>query len=79
MSRQQGNKHSQAGNGKVNVEQPGQQLEGVRRPAPAVGARAERHVHTVRAVLAHWCCSIWIPTAHVHPVYLEVLVQFIHF
>lgn len=67
VSGQQGDKHTEAGDGKVDVEQPGQQLEGVRRPAPAVGPRAERHVSSVCTVLTDRRRAVRVPTANIHP------------
>lgn len=67
MSRQQGDEHAEAGDGEVDVEQPGQQLEGVRRPAPAVGPGAERHVGSLRAILPDRRRAVRIPTARIHP------------
>lgn len=67
VCRQQGDEYAESGDGEIDVEQPGQQLEGVRRPAPAVGPRAERHICSPWAVLADRRRPVWVPTAHVHP------------
>lgn len=67
MCRQQGDEYAEPGDGKVDVEQPGEQLEGVRRPAPTVGPRAEQHVSSPWAVLTDRRRPVRVPTAHVHP------------
>lgn len=67
MCRQQGDEYAEPGDGKVDVEQPGEQLKGVRRPAPTVGPRAEQHVSSPWAVLTDRRRPVRVPTAHVHP------------
>lgn len=67
MSWQQGHEHAKASDGEVDVEQPGQQLEGVGGPAPAVSPRAERHVSSVWTVLTDRRRAVRVPTAHIHP------------
>lgn len=65
VRRQQRDEHAEASDGEVDVEQPGQQLEGVRRPGPAVGPRAERHLGApgVRGRRR----AVGVPAAHLHP------------
>lgn len=58
MRRQQGDKHAEPCDGKVNVEQPGQKLERVGRPSPAVGSGAERHSGPLKAVVSNWRCAV---------------------
>lgn len=79
VSRQQGDEHAEAGDSEKDVEQPGQQLEGVRRPAPAVGPRAEWHVGSLRAILAHRRRAVWVPTAHVHPAHTFITTHCVQF
>lgn len=66
MGGQQRNEHAKASDGKVEVEQPGQQLERVGGPAPPVGPGAERRLGPVGPVLTHRRRAVWVPAAHVH-------------
>lgn len=68
MSWQQGHEHAKTSDGEVDVEQPGQELEGVRGPAPAVSPRAQRHIGSVRTVFIGRSRAVRVPTAHIHPV-----------
>lgn len=67
VCRQQRDEYAEPGDGEVDVEQPGEQLKGVRRPTPTVGPRAERHVSSSWAVLTDRRRPVRVPTAHVHP------------
>lgn len=67
MGRQQGDEHAEPCDGEENIQQPGQKLEGVGRPTPAVGAGAERHSGPLQAVVSNWRCAVRVLGAYFHP------------
>lgn len=66
MRGQQRDKHAEAHHSKVGIEEPGQQLEGVGGPAPAIGAGAQGEIWPVGTFLAHWGRTVGIPATKVH-------------
>lgn len=74
MGRQQGDEHTKPCDGEVNIQQPGQELERVGRPTPAVGSGAKRHSGPLQAVVSNWRCAVRVLGAYFHPSHRNIRV-----
>lgn len=63
---QQWDKHPKPGHCKVQVQEPGQELERVGRPAPSVRSGAKGYVCAPGSSFRHGGCPVWIFVADVH-------------